>query len=71
MIYPVKASIRKAAPKTVSGGAGRGRYLVTCICGRTNLFDAFSWAGHRACRCKGCWRFIFQDGTVADSKSEL
>lgn len=70
MRYEQKAVIEKAAPRKLIAGA-RGRYRVKCLCGRMNMFDAFSWAGHGALKCKGCKRFISQSGVIADSRSEL
>lgn len=66
-----KATIEKTAPRSLVAGVGRGRFAVTCPCGRRNIFDAFSWAGHGALRCKKCRRFIDQAGAVGDSRDDL
>lgn len=66
-----KATIEKTVPRSLVGGGGRGRFAVTCTCGRRNIFDAFSWAGHGALRCKKCRRFIDQTGCVGDSRNDL
>jgi hypothetical protein len=71
MRYEQKAVIEKAAPRKLIAGAGRGRYRVKCLCGRTSIFDALSWAGHGALKCKKCRRFIDQSGAVGDSRSDL
>lgn len=66
-----RATIEKTAARSLAGGVGRGRFAVTCTCGRRNIFDAFSWAGHKALKCKKCRRFINQAGAVGDSRDDL
>lgn len=68
-----RAIILKAAPGRVRGNAGRGYKMAYCTCGYRNHFDAFSWGGHKALRCKrpSCRALIAQDGTVADTRAEL
>ena len=65
-----RAVIRRAPPNHVRGGAGRGMFYVTCICGYENWFDALSWGGHRMLRCKGrkCGRMITQKGEIWASR---
>jgi hypothetical protein len=71
MLDTNKAIIEKTSPRSLVGGVGRGRFVVTCTCGRRNIFDAFSWAGHGALKCKKCRRFINQAGAVGDSREDL
>jgi hypothetical protein len=66
-----KAAITKGPSRKVACNTGRGTMIVICPCGRRNRFDSFSWAGHGACRCRGCKMLIATDGTVADSRQEL
>src|SRR5947209_11618423 len=42
------------------GNHHRAVWVVKCPCGHTNYFDALSWGGHRALRCKNkaCRLFI-------------
>jgi cytosine/adenosine deaminase-related metal-dependent hydrolase len=67
----MKATIEKTVARSLAGGVGRGRFAVTCTCGRRNIFDAFSWAGHGALKCKKCRRYIDQTGAVGDSRDDL
>ena len=67
----IKATIEKTVARSLAGGVGRGRFAVTCTCGRRNIFDAFSWAGHGALKCKKCRRYIDQTGAVGDSRDDL